>query len=144
MRMNRRRRTKQLGSVVALLLSLAIPASAQSRADILRGEYGPYRANNDLLSYHLDIRVDPAKHVLSGKNTIRFRMLKDDTRIQIDLYAYLNVDRILLGGRPLKYTRELNAVFIDFPQRLRAGREYTIDFYYSGMPEPIARFGCIT
>ena len=32
-----------------------------TRADILRGEYGRYRANNDLLSYHLDVRVDPEK-----------------------------------------------------------------------------------
>ncbi len=49
-----------------------------THADILRGEYGRYRANNDLLFYHLDIRVDPEKKFISGKNTIRFRMLKDD------------------------------------------------------------------
>src|SRR5918996_1514090 len=58
-----------------------------ARANILRGEYGRYRANNDLLFYHLDIRVDPGKKRISGRNTIRFRMLKDDTRIQLDLYA---------------------------------------------------------
>ena len=32
---------------------------APTRADILRGEYGRYRANNDLLHYDLDIRVNP-------------------------------------------------------------------------------------
>jgi hypothetical protein len=85
------------------MLALGTPAAAQPRADVLRGEYGRYRANNDLLSYHLDIRVDPAKQFLAGKNTIRFRMLKDDTRIQIDLYAYLKVEKILLGSRPLAY-----------------------------------------
>src|SRR5687767_10030686 len=53
-----------------------------TRADILRGEYGRHRANNDLLSYQLDIRIDPEKKWISGKNTIRFRMLKDDARIQ--------------------------------------------------------------
>ena len=68
-----------------------------TRADILRGEYGRYRANNDLLFYHLDVRVDPEKKSIAGKNTIRFKMLKDDTRIQLDLYANLNVDKILLG-----------------------------------------------
>ena len=30
-----------------------------TRADLLRGQYGRYRANNDLLFYHLDVRVDP-------------------------------------------------------------------------------------
>jgi aminopeptidase N len=142
--MSKPTRTRRAARFAALILALATAASAQTRADILRGEYGRYRANNDLLSYHLDIRVDPAKQFIGGRNTIRFRMLKDDTRIQIDLYAYLKVDRILLGKTSLKYTRELNAVFIDFPQTLRAGREYAIDFYYSGIPEPIARFGCLT
>jgi hypothetical protein len=114
-----------------------------SRADLLRGAYGPYRANNDLLSYHLDVRVDPVKTSISGKNTIRFRMVKDDTRIQLDLYADLSVDRIVLGSTPLKYAREINTVFVDFPQTLKAGRVYTIDFYYSGTPRERGRFGGI-
>src|SRR5262245_7708397 len=58
-----------------------------SKADILRGEYSKYRANNDLLYYHLDVRVDPEKKTISGKNTIRFKMLKDDDRIQLDLHS---------------------------------------------------------
>ena len=63
---------------------------APTKADILRGAYGRYRANNDLRFYHLNIRVDPEKKFLSGKNTIRFKMLKDDTRIQIDQLESLN------------------------------------------------------
>jgi aminopeptidase N len=114
---------------------------APARQDILRGEYGRYRANNDLLHYTLDVRVDPDRKHLSGKNTIRFKMLQDDTRIQLDLYANLNVDRIVLGATPLTYTRELNAVFVDFPETLRAGREYSIDFHYSGTPLETGRFG---
>ena len=112
-----------------------------TRGDILRGEYGRYRANNDLLFYHLDVRVDPAKKSITGRNTIRFRMLKDDTRIQLDLYANLSVDKILLGQVPLKYEREINTVFVDFPEALRAGRDYAIDFYYSGLPKERGRFG---
>ena len=113
------------------------------RADILRGEFGRYRANNDLQHYTLDVRVDPDRRYLSGTNRIRFRMLRDDTRIQVDLYANLNVDRILLGTTPLKFTREVNAVFVDFPETLRAGREYAIDFHYSGSPVETGRFGGI-
>ena len=37
------------------------PAREPTRAQILRGAYGPYRANNDLLSYDLDVRVDPER-----------------------------------------------------------------------------------
>jgi aminopeptidase N len=136
-----------------------------TRADILRGEYGQYRANNDLLFYHLDVRVNPDAKSIAGTNTIRFKMLQDATRIQLDLYANLTVDKILLGatpsegapspldsargalsdsrraGVPLQYTRELNAVFIDFPTTLLAGEVYTIEFHYSGMPQEQGRFG---
>jgi aminopeptidase N len=130
-------------------LQSAAPQAAQTppaptHADILRGEYGPYRANNDLLSYHLDVRVDPERKYLRGKNSIRFKMLKDDTRIQLDLHSALNVDKILLGTTPLKYERDSGAIFIDFPDTLKSGREYTIDFYYSGNPVETARFGGIT
>lgn len=129
----------------AFLLCLgAIPASAATQADILRGAYGPYRANNDLLFYHLDIRVDPEKKVIQGKNSIRFKMLKSGQRIQLDLHPALQVDKILLGSIPLKYNREEGAVFIDFPQTLQAGHVYTIDFYYSGHPVQIGRFGAFT
>ena len=36
-----------------------------SRASQLRGEYGRYRANNDLLSYRLDVRVNPVEPTAS-------------------------------------------------------------------------------
>ncbi len=118
--------------------------AAPTRADILRGAYGPYRVNNDLLSYHLDIRVDPEKQFISGKNSIRFKMLADGTCIQLDLHPALEVDKILLGTTQLKYERDSGAVFVDFPETLHAGREYTIDFYYSGHPLQTARFGGFT
>ena len=59
------------------ILQTQTPA-APTHANILRGEYGRYRANNDLLYYHLDVRVDPDKKFLKGKTTIRIRMLKED------------------------------------------------------------------
>jgi aminopeptidase N len=138
---------RKLAFVSSLCLAtLAIAQAPQrtvTRADILRGAYGPYRANNDLLFYDLVVRVDPEKRFISGRNTVRFRMLKDDTRIQLDLVAGLNVDKILLGSTALKYEREFNAVFIDFPQTLKKNSTYSIDFYYSGSPAQTGRFGGI-
>ncbi len=69
--------------------------------------------------------MEPEKKFIGGKNTIRFKMLADDTRIQLDLHPALNVDKILLGAVPLKYTREEGAVFVDFPETLHAGHVYT-------------------
>jgi aminopeptidase N len=128
----------------ACLAAQQAPAAAPTRANILRGEYGRYRANNDLLFYHLDVRVDPERKLVSGKNTIRFKMLKDDTRIQLDLHANLNVEKILLGSIPLKYEREINTVFVDFPETLKSGKTYSIAFYYSGTPQSTGRFGAFS
>ena len=138
-----------------------------SHADMLRGEYGRYRANNDLLFYDLNIRVDPEKKFISGYNQIRFKMLQDDTRIQLDLYDNLSVDKIVFDptnfqgpdGKPsrglrmredvkepllLKYERDSGALFVDFPDTLKADRTYTIYVYYSGTPQTIGRFGGFT
>ena len=116
-------------------------------ADRLRGAYGPYRANNDLLYYHLDVRVDPAQRMLRGKNVIRFVMLKADTRIQLDLVPTFNIDKIVLDEadgktRALKYERAASrTVYVDFPETLKKGGMYTIEFYYSGHPVEMGRFG---
>jgi aminopeptidase N len=115
-----------------------------TRADLLRGEYGRYRANNDLVSYRLDIRVDPDRKFLSGTNTIRFRMLADDSRIQLDLYDNLAIDEIRLGATVLEYERELNSFFVKFPTPLKAGKTYAIDVRYSGAPREQGRFGGIS
>ncbi|MDQ5846012.1 MAG: M1 family metallopeptidase [Acidobacteriota bacterium] len=155
---NARRLTLSLALLLVTAAQLAAQTAQQTsptRADILRGDYGRYRANNDLLFYHLDVRVDPEKKYLSGKTTIRFRMLQDDTRLQLDLHDALKVDKIVLldgtsanssnpaQGRELKYQREAGAVFVDFPQTLKTGRVYAIDFYYSGHPLETGRFGGI-
>src|ERR1700744_6472871 len=133
-------------------MSTATPAAAKvndkevapTRLDLLRGAYGEDRANNDLISYHLDIRVEPEKKYISGKNTIRFKMLKDGKRIHLDLNEALKIDKILLGETELKYSRDSGAVFVDFPETLPVGQTYAIDFYYSGNPVETGRFGSIT
>ncbi len=120
---------------------------ALSGGDKLLGSYGPYRANNDLLYYHLDVRVDPVKQYLSGSNAIRFRMLEDGTRIQLDLVPTFQIDGISLENpkgkpTPLAYKRVSGrSIYVDFPHTLRKGRVYTVDFRYSGHPVEMGRFG---
>src|SRR6202048_1528407 len=137
--------------IVVLLACAAIPLSAQTSqpatsaptppavkeptpADLLRGAYGPYRANNDLLFYHLDLRVDPDKKFISGTNTIRFRMLQDGTCIQLELYPTLQIDKVTMGSTTLKYERDEGTFYVDFPTGLKGGRTYSIDVHYSGNP----------
>jgi len=123
-----------------------VPAveAGPTHADLLRGGYGELRANNDLLSYKLEVRVDPEKKFISGKNTIKFKMLKDGTRIQLDLNDLLKVEKIVLGKTELKSERDSGAVFVDFPKTLKEGKTYSVAFYYSGYPVEKGRFGGMT
>jgi len=115
-----------------------------SKENKLWGNYSEYRANNDLLSYDLSIRVDPEQEFISGNNKIRFKMLKADNTIQLDLYQNLNIDKILHKNKTLNYRRESNTVFIYFPEQLAKDSIEQIDFYYSGSPKATGRFGCFT
>jgi aminopeptidase N len=119
-------------------------AAEPSHADLLRGSYGPYRANNDLLFYRLELRVDPEKKFINGTNTIRFKMLEDGTRIQLELVPTLQIDKIEMGKTSLKYQRDGGTFFVDFPKTLHTGRTYSIDVHYSGNPVETGRFGCFT
>ncbi len=119
-------------------------SESQLRKRQLRGEYGRYRANNDLTYYHLDIRVSPETKTITGKVTVGFRMLADDHRIQLDLNSDLSVDKIVLDSAELPFEREFNAVFIDNPDGFKAGEKYSLDFHYSGAPKSSSRFGGIS
>src|SRR5580658_3919968 len=153
-------RTRQLRDLALLTCSVATVFAQTSQStppspkpavlaeptaqDLLRGSYGPYRANNDLLYYHLDLRVDPDKKFISGTNTIRFKMLADGTRIQLELYPNLQIEKITLGPTTLKYDRDGGTFYVDFPSTLRKGHTYSIDVQYSGSPTETGRFGCFT
>lgn len=117
---------------------------APTRNDLVVGPYGPYRANNDLLSYKLNLRVDPVAKTIKGSNDVRFAMLEDGKRIQLDLTQELKLDAITMGAKSLTYTRDERAIYIDFPETLHKGKTYDVKVAYEGQPVTQGRFGCFS
>jgi aminopeptidase N len=115
-----------------------------TKDDLLRGAYGPYRANNDLLSYHLSLRVDPVAKTIAGTNVVRFRMLADGRTIQLELTPDLTLDAITFEGKALTYTREERSLYVDFPRVLKAGETDEVTVAYHGRPVTQGRFGCFS
>jgi aminopeptidase N len=115
-----------------------------TKDDLLRGAYGEYRSNNDLLFYKLKLRVDPVAKKVTGTNLVRFRMLVPGQRIQLDLTQELAVDGVTAGGKPLKFVREERALYVDFPSLLPKGEVQEITVAYSGTPKAQGRFGCFS
>ncbi|GAB2963131.1 M1 family metallopeptidase [Hymenobacter coalescens] len=108
--------------------------AAFTRADSLRGTLTPLRSCYDVRYYHLDVRLDVDKRHLSGSNRIRFTATQDFSRLQFDLFANLQVERVEYRGKSLPFTREFNAVFVTFPEPIRQGAPDEFTVHYAGHP----------
>ena len=118
-----------------------------TKDDLLRGGYGPYRANNDLLFYHLTLRVDPVAKTIAGTNVVRFRMLKDGRKIQLELTPELTLDGITFEGKAVTYARasaDSRSLYVEFPRELKVGEVAEVTVAYHGQPVTQGRFGCFS
>ena len=132
-----------LALLLGLLVGYAPSASAQllqpapaayTRADSLRGGQTPLRTCYDINYYHLDVKLDPAKRFISGSNLFRFTATREFNRLQFDLFANLQVDKVQYQGKDVPFTREANAVFVTFPKTIQTGSRDEFTVYYSGNP----------
>ncbi len=128
----------------ALTLCLSLATAQQqpsvfTHADSLRGMMSPERTCYDITYYHLDIKVDTASRSVSGSNRVVFRAVNDFDRMQVDLFENMKIDRIEGdNGKTLPYTRDGNAFFISFPQKLAKGTTRAVTIQYSGAPQVAA------
>ena len=88
-----------------------------TEADTLRGMLRPERTCYDVTFYELKVKVDPTRQFISGAVNIHFQTLEDFDRLQIDLYQNMDISSIEFEGEELLFTRQHDAVFIDFPKQ---------------------------
>jgi aminopeptidase N len=126
---------KKILSPLLLLLAIA-SASAQNftRRDSLQGGLRFERTCFDVQRYDLNITLDPDKRYISGYNDITFKVVENTGRIQLDLFDNMTIDKIVYNNKELKYKRDNDAVFVNFPTELKKGKEEKLRFYYSGNP----------
>lgn len=105
-----------------------------TRADSLQGSLRFERTNFNVLKYDLNITVNPTEKSIHGYNEINFSIVENTKKIQLDLFENMRVDSIVWNHHKLNYTREYDAVFIDFPEKLTKNSLQKIRFYYSGQP----------
>ncbi len=120
-----------------IMFTVASQLSAQettTRKDTLKGGLRFERTCFDVLHYDLDIIINPDEKSIVGFNEIKFKVLLNTTKIQLDLFENMQIDSIVLNSKKLKYKREFDAVFINFVEPLIKDSEQKIRFYYSGKP----------
>ncbi|WP_313191209.1 M1 family metallopeptidase [Sphingobacterium sp.] len=105
-----------------------------SKADSLRGELTALRTCYDIQYYHLDVKVDIDNKFISGSNLFKFEAVESFNKLQFDLFDNLSVDKVEYKGKSLPFTREYNAVFVDFPEYIEKGKVDSFTVHYSGNP----------
>ncbi|EIA07604.1 M1 family metallopeptidase [Flavobacterium frigoris] len=106
-----------------------------SRQDSLRGSITKERAWWDVKYYHLDIKVNPSDSTITGSNTIKYQVLQEYNRMQIDLQKPMDIYKVIQDGKALKFTREGNAFFIELLAPQTVGKTKELIVFYGGKPK---------
>lgn len=131
---------KNILALTFLLSTIGLSAQQNfTEQDTLRGSITPERAWWDLTYYHLDIEVKPDEKFISGKNTIRYKVLNENQVMQIDLQPPMKIEKITQNGKELSFKSNINAHFVTLKKKQKKGKTYEIVVHYSGHPKEAVR-----
>lgn len=105
-----------------------------TRQDILRGSITPERAWWDLSHYELQVKVEPKTKTISGTNTVSYRVLSEQKRLQIELQAPMKLNKALQGGQALTIEKDGYSYFITLKETQAIGSEHKVVLFFSGQP----------
>ena len=117
------------------IISLEIFPQDFNRSDSLRGNLSSLRSCYDVNYYDLNIVIDDKNKKISNSfNIIHFTALNNFQNLQIDLFSNLNILSIEFENTLLSFTRDHNAVFIDFPRVILTDEVLSFTVSYNGEP----------
>ncbi len=130
---------KQIYSLITLLL-LVLQSNAQlnsqeksyTRADTLRGSLNEARNWWDVHHYAVYVEPDYENKTISGKVDIRFKVLSPGKTMQIDLKEPMQLGKAYIGNKPMTFTREGNAFFINVSAQLPKDSIVTLALQFQG------------
>ena len=137
-----------LGLLIAFLIVPIAYLNAQeilskknnfTRQDTLRGSITPERVWWDLTYYNLDIKVYPDKKFISGKNTIQYKVLEQDSVMQIDLQPPMHLLKAVQNGKALQIKHDGNAHFISLKEKQNIDDINNLIIHYEGHPKEAVR-----
>lgn len=140
----------QLLSTILLLIGLLLCNSADAnlfpkqaiddhQQNIFRGTITPQRAWWNLTHYHLDIAVDPKTKSIAGINTMKYEVLSEKKRLQIELQAPMQLTKVEQNGKKLAVEQLGYSYFITIEAEQKIGEEYQLEMHFSGIPHEAIR-----
>lgn len=107
--------------------------------DSLRGSITKERIWWDLKHYHLDVKVNPTEKTITGTNTVRYTVLSEYNKMQIDLQEPMQIYKVTQDGKEQKFTRDGNAFFIELSTTQKIGETKEIVISFGGKPKEAVR-----
>ncbi len=102
--------------------------------DTLRGSVTNERAWWDVQQYSINIFPDFDAKSLKGSNEMVFAVLKNGTKMQIDLQEPMQIDSIIYERQKLSFERFNSVYYIHFQTNLNVNSNSKILIYFSGTP----------
>ena len=106
-----------------------------TKQDTLRGSITPERVWWDLTYYHLNVKVEPDKKFISGKNTVQYKVLDTNTVMQIDLQPPMKITKVIQNEKELMVESDGNAHFVKLLKKQHIGDSNSLDIYFEGHPK---------
>ena len=114
-------------------------AQVYTKQDSVRGSITKERSWWDLKYYKLEVTVDPKTKSIHGKNTIHYKVLEANKRLQIDLQPPMQLTKATQGGKSLKIDHDGNAHYIQLEAPQLKNSINSIDVHFKGHPKAAVR-----
>ena len=106
-----------------------------TRNNYLMGFLNENRSSYRVSYYDINIDFDIDNKFINGYVTIKAESLNDLNKLQVDLAENLDILKIVHKDTELEFTRELDAVIINFPSPIKKDNMFDFTVFYEGVPQ---------
>ncbi len=103
--------------------------------NFLIGNLNENRSSYRVSFYDINIDFDIEKKSLNGFVTVKAESVRDLNKLQIDLAENLNIKKITYKNQNLSFSREFDAVLIDFKSLIKKDSIFEFTVFYEGVPQ---------
>lgn len=121
-------------AVILCLIPVLLNAQKFTHQDSILGSNTAERNWWDVLHYDITVEPNYESKTIIGSNTIRFKQLKAQALMQIDLQDGLQLDSAIFKKKKVNYKRDGFAYYLDLPKIIASSPEESITLFYSGKP----------
>ena len=103
--------------------------------NFLMGNLNENRSSYRVSFYDINIDFDIDKKSLNGFVTVKAESINDLNKLQIDLAENLKIKKITHNNQIVPFSRDFDAVLIDFKSTINKGSMFEFSVFYEGIPQ---------